>query len=514
MQFKNQLLGLALSLLTFGCVDFNNLGEAKLPDYQAEFAVPLVNSRLTMADILDVNQTVGSLEVDVDGTIQLIYRGAVLNRQSSEVLEPLRSSFPPVIPIFSKNLRLPLSLFNGLDLDQLIFKAGNFSYYLENGNNQAMQVDFEFTSLVKEDGTPLKFSVDLSANEGTGSRPFATNETDPIDLTDYRLIPDNNEIVLSYRAQNSEGAALNASNFVIGLSDLDFSYIEGYLGQLEIPGGRDTVNIDFFENYTNGEIYFDEPQVSFFIDNAFGVPTRAVINDFFVETLDGTILPVVSPLIDSGVDFPFPGLNQVGQRANGEVLVNRDNSNMDTLLSANPIRVIYDVDALINPEANTDISGFVTDSSFFDVQMEVRLPLLGRADAFRATDTLDFDLGNIENINSASFKIITENELGVDVGLQVYFLDEQENPIDSLFLESSPIIKGAIVDASGVPIVSESVTTFVDFDQTRIEKVEGAPLMVLEARFSTETNGQQSVRIQNTQGLIVRIGAILGVSND
>ncbi|GAB5552617.1 MAG: hypothetical protein Sapg2KO_22080 [Saprospiraceae bacterium] len=514
MQLKNQLLGLTLSLLTIGCVDFNSLGDAKLPDYQAEFAVPLVNSRLTIADILDVNQTIGSLEVGADNTLQLIYRGDVLKRQSNEILEQFQSSFPPFIPVFSKDLRLPLNLLNGLELDQLIFKAGGFTYYLENENDQGLQIDFEFSSLIHEDGTPLQFSLNLDAYTGTGAKPFATNQSEPIDLTAYRLVPEDNEIVLKYSAQSSEGEALNASNFVIGLNDLDFSYIEGYLGQLEIPGGRDTVNIDFFENYTNGEIYFDEPQVSFFIDNSFGVPTRALVKEFFVETLSGAQLPVMSPLIDAGVDFPFPTLDQIGQIAKGEVLVNNSNSNIDTLLSANPIRVIYDVDALINPEADSDIAGFVTDSSFFDVQMEVRLPLLGRAEGFRATDTLSFDLGNTGNINSAEFKIITENELGVDVGLQVYFLDDQKNPIDSLFLENSAIIKGATVDDSGVPIASESVTTFVDFDQSRVEKVEDAPFMVLEARFSTETNAQQSVRIQNTQGVTIRIGAILGLSND
>ncbi|MEM6380561.1 MAG: hypothetical protein AAF705_20420, partial [Bacteroidota bacterium] len=420
MQLKNQLLGLALLLITFGCVDFNSLEDAKLPEYQAEFAVPLVNSRITMEDILEADPSIGTLEVNSDGTIQLVYSGAILSRQSSEVLEQFQASFPPFIPIISKTQRIPLSLINNLDLEQLIFKAGSFSYYLENANDQSMQVNFEFTSLVSVDGTPLRFSVNLNADDETGMRPFATNQGAPIDLSGYRLVPDGNDIVIQYTAEAPDGTPLNASNFAIGLSNLDFSYVEGYLGQVPFRGGRDSVNIDFFENYTNGTIYFAEPSVRFFIENSFGVPTRAVVNDFFVETLNGNQLQVESPLIESGVDFPFPTLNQIGETATGEVLVNSSNSNIDTLLSAQPIRVVYDVDALINPEADPNITGFITDSSFFNVQMEVALPLLGRASNFQATDTVDFDLGDIEAIDSAEFKIITENELGVDVAIQAY----------------------------------------------------------------------------------------------
>lgn len=514
MQFKNQLLLLALLLLTFGCVDLDSLEDAKLPAYQAEFAVPLVNSRLTIEDLLAVDQSIGEVEIGGDGTIQLIYRGGILNRQSSEVLEDFQASFPPFIPITSKSQRIPLSLINNLDLDQLIFKAGAFSYYLENANDQAIQVNFEFTSLINEEGTPLRFSVSLDANDGGGMRPFSTNQEAPLDLSKYRLVPDNNEIVLQYTAQAPDGTPLNATNFAIGLSELDFSYVEGYLGQVPFPGGRDTVTIDFFETYTNGEIYFADPSVRFFIDNSFGVPTRAVVNDFFVETLSGSQLLVESPLIESGVEFPFPTLQQIGQTAKGEVLVDGNSSNIDSLLSAQPIRVIYDVDALINPEANPNISGFLTDSSFFNVQMEVLIPLLGRADGFRATDTIDFDIGDIEGVNTAEFKIITENELGVDVSVQAYFLDDQKNIIDSLFTDLIPLIKGASVDGNGVPTTTTSVTTFVGFEAARIEKIRQAPFLVIEAQFSTETNGQQSVRIQNTQGISIRIGAILGISND
>lgn len=514
MQLKNQLLGLALTLLTFGCIDFNSLEDAKLPNYDAVFAVPLVNSRLTMEDILEVESSIGSLEVGADGTIQLVYRGDILNRQSEEVLIEFTSSFPPAFPIFSKEQRLPLSLLNGLDLDQLTFKAGDFSYYLENTNDRTMSLNFEFTSLVNEEGSPLIFSANLNPNDGTSNRPFASNQDDPIDLSGYRLIPEDNEIVVRYTAQAPDGTALNANNFIIGLSKLEFSYVEGYLGQVEFTGGRDTVEIDFFENNAADGIFFAEPQVRFFIENAFGVPTRALVNEFFVETLNGDQLAVESPLVETGVDFPFPTLSQIGETAFGEVLVDNSNSNIDTLLSAQPIRVIYDVDALINPTSNPDILGFLTDSSFFNVQMEVILPLLGSADDFIAMDTLDFDLGNIENIDSAEFKIVTDNELGVDVAVQAYFLDAQKNVLDSLFTGLVPIIKGATVDEAGIPVNIESLTTFVNYDQARIEKIEQATYLVLQAQFSTESNGQQSVRIQNTQGLNVRIGAILGVSND
>jgi hypothetical protein len=174
MQKKIQLLSLLILFGLSSCVDFTSLEDAEIPDYEAEFAVPLINSRVTIQDMIDANTSPEELRIDEDGTLRFIYQGAEIRRSGQEVFQQLTADFPPFIPVPLPETRVPLSIINGIDLDRLDFKAGAFTYTFQNPNAEKVFVNFEFTSLQKE-GTPLQFMVEVPAFSGSVGNENASN---------------------------------------------------------------------------------------------------------------------------------------------------------------------------------------------------------------------------------------------------------------------------------------------------------------------------------------------------
>ena len=513
MQLKNQIFSVLLLLGLSGCIDLADLSDAQVPDYEAEFALPLINSRVTIKDILDNDGSIDQLMVDLDGTLRFQYQGTEIRREGAEVFEQLTGDFPPVFPVLLPETRFPLSLISDIELDRLDFKGGQLVYYFENSNPENLSVEFEFSSL-QQGGAPLRVTAEVPAFSGVGLLPAVTNRDGPIDLSTYQLLPDDNEIVLRYAAKNAGGQDRLLANFVIQIQNPSFSYAEGYLGQFVIEGVEDAVGIDFVERYAASNIQFADPRAMLFVEHSFGVPIQAQINEFIVQNANGTEQEVESTQIDQGLSFSYPGLDEVGTMVSEIFTFDKNNSNILALFAGNPVSMIYDVDALVNPEANPDLVGFITDSSYYTLQLMVDLPLFGSADDYVLRDTLEFNLREEDEIERASFKIIAENELGVDATVQVHFLDAQGSLIETLFIDRQLIAQAALVDDTGLATSPAVTTTFVETDAVRSERIRQASQMALEIGFSTETNRPNPVRILEQQGLRVKMGAIVTVRSN
>ncbi|MFK7931938.1 MAG: hypothetical protein AB8G22_00420, partial [Saprospiraceae bacterium] len=271
-----------------------------------------------------------------------------------------------------------------------------------------------------------------------------------------------------------------------------------------------TIAIDFFENWQDGRVFFEEPTINIRIDNSFGIPTRSVVNAFEVMSATGETIALTSPVLEEGIDFNFPTLNEIGETKTTLFSFTNENSNIARVLGSAPIAVIYDVDAATNPDAETMVSGFVTDSSKFSVNVEVDLPLYGNADGFIVTDTFALDFGDIDEVVTAEFKVVTENDLGLDVELQAYFVDNAGNILDSLFKEKTLIVQGAPVDNEGVSTDRTSTTEFINFSADQFARVLNSTQLLVRSNFSTIDNGTTSVKVFATDVVDLRIGLKVG----
>lgn len=504
---KHFLLFCLLILLGTACSKLNNLEDWEVSNFQPEVAFPLVNSSTTLQEILSSVEDLSSIVVDPNGGISFRYIGDIITRTSDEIFGTLTSALPPLVPVLSKKMPLPFNLPNGVKIARVDLKRGEFSYYVENPNAEPISLTLTMPQLLK-DGQPYTFSTEIAGYSGSGARPSATNQLNPASLVGYTFLPKNDTVYIEYEAKTPAGASVNAGLFLVRITNIQFSYAEGFFGSLLYEGGRDTVKIDFFENYIKGDIYFADPKVSFFLENSFGIPARSIVRDFKVFTVDGRQLGIESVFLRNGIEFPYPRINEVGQTKRDTFTFDKTNSNVDVLFSSGPTAVAYDVDAFTNPEGNTGQKGFITDKSFYRVQVEVELPLYGSVSNFVAQDIYNIDLEQYGKIKELEFKVVADNEMPLDIAMQGYFTSSTGQVLDSLFQGAAQLIPGAKTNAQGISTIPGNKTTTVKFEEIRFARIRTAKKLRIEAYISTQnSNPGKSVRVLANQKVNIKMGA-------
>ena len=221
-------------------------------------------------------------------------------------------------------------------------------------------------------------------------------------------------------------------NFVI----LNILLVQGYFDQYEFDLPSNSILINLFETAVAGSLHIEDPKINLKITNSFGVPIEMVAENLTAETMSEGPMAVYTDL-DNGIAFNYPTVMEVGQSRVTNVGVNKDNSNLSEIISSSPTQLNYELAAISNPASDPNIKGFVLDTSRFDVDVEMELPVYLSASDFAVEEVSEFDASFFEDIERAEFKLITENGLPIEAGVQVYFLDENNFILDSLFNTSS-----------------------------------------------------------------------------
>lgn len=496
----------ALLLLFSACQKVEDLADAEVISGDAEFAIPLVTATTKVEDLVDNFDDLTFLEIDPDGVIRLRYIGDVLTQTADTFLIAARDSVPPLIPIIDTVFQLPFSSPNQLEVDKAIYKRGRVSVAVQSDHVGPVDLTVSLPQATK-DGQPLTIHFPF---EGPTESPFfdiifSENEGIYVDMPGYVLEPVDGDIFLKYDARDINGERLILDTILLYSEDIYFGYLEGFLGQSTHRGSQDTIEIDFFDNWIQGDVYFEEPEIFINIENSFGMPARSSIDTFDILTADGLRKKLVSTFIDdTGIDFPYP--TEVGEVATKTFAFNKDNSNIDEVLGSRPIALDYKVDAIMNPDQNTDIRGFITDSSYYNIQVEVDLPLYARASGFAVTDTFEVDFSDYNDAKKAELKIISDNGMPLDIDAQIYFLNSEKEAVDSLFLRPEKIVAAAPVDNTGNVIAPTTETFLVPINENQFNRIRSATLLALQTNFSTSGGGNISVRAEAGQELNVRMG--------
>ena len=493
----------AFGLLFFGCQDLTDLDGVEVVNTDAEFAVPLLDADLSLTNLLENFDKYTFVEVDSDGFITLRYQGDIITQTSEDIFGSIADllSIPLIIdePIDT----LPFSAPDQLEIDEMDVKSGRIAYTLTHSETEDVTVAIRFPQVLR-DGAPITTTTVVPYD---GDAPSSTPQPFPfVDIAGARIEPLDGKLLVEHTATLPDGTVIELDQFIMQIQDFKFFYAEGYLGSEPYDAARDTIPIEFFENWTRGNIYFEDPVIDIIITNSFGIPTQSVVEIFRVISADGSRLDLESVFIDQGFPFNYPELDEVGESKTTVFRFDKTNSNIDEVLSANPIALEYDVNALTNPTTDPTIRGFLTDSSFYRVTVDVELPLFGRASDFAVTDTFEVSFSDYEEVESVEFKLVTENELPVGIDLQAYFVDAQGTVLDSLLTNTDRLIVAADVDPDGEPTGEVRNETFIPFDRAAFELVKTADRILLEAAFSTTADGTESVKVYTDDALRIGLG--------
>lgn len=491
---------LVLSIL-LSCNKLDDLSESGPQNSDPEFAIPLFSGKTNITEALDHFGTQDYISIGQDGLITLNFKGDLLTKKANEIWD-LFTTIP--FGLNDSTFALPLSDNQNLDVEKIFYKSGQLSALVQSTVPEDVTVRL-YVPQLKNNGVQFEKTIQLKYN---GILPVL-GKIDSIPIAGYELSSDNDTVYIKQETITASGKKTNA--IIYGaLTNLQFSYVQGYWGREVVDLQRDTINIDLFENWRQGTVYFEDPTIKINVINSFGVPTRSDIKTMKVFTVKNDILDVESPIITNGINFDYPTLSEVGQSKITSFSFDNKNSNITQLLGSGPKAFDYDIDFIANPDNNINIKGFMTDSSYFKFQTEVTLPFYGKAIQFDGRDTFDFDFSKFsENAKSAELKLITENGIPLGAEIQAYFLDKDNKVVDSLFTDKKQIIGPAPVDnLTGFPTANTfaKVVTYIPMDEAKFAKLITAKRIATKALFSTSNNGQTAVKIAANQDIYIRMG--------
>ena len=490
------LLAAVTTAIFFSNCRVNPFDDIKTDNLNQEWAIPLVDTKKSFGDIIDGFDPKAFIQIGTDSTVVLRYKGNFIAQSSLDIF----SQFKDVtFPILDSTMTVPFTLPSGVHIDYVDVKKGSLRWGFA-APPEPLNVTISIPQLTKN-GQPFRRNFNLSGIS-----------LDAIDMAGWRLSAQNDSIYIQTTARKiSNGQPFNLKNGgIFQIQNFEFTFAKGYFGQGIFDGPQDSITIDFFDKWKNGSVYFDNPRMIITLDNSFGVPVRSIMKQGEVVTLDGQRLPLQSPLT-AGVDINYPSMNEIGKSKRTVVVFDKSNSNIAQIMSSNPVAIQYDIDGLMNPDQNTNISGFMTDSSKFELQVEVEVPMIGKAKSFEVNDTFPINLVQATDVTQAEFKVITDNGMPIDLSLQGYFANANGSIIDSMYAAKSPILRGAPVNNLGLPTGITTTENFITLNADKLKKVRGATKLIVRYAFSTTNNGTVPVKLISTQNVRVRIGVKFGL---
>ncbi len=497
-------------------------------------AAPLVHTRLTMNDILALDFTQGTLQVDATKFVSLVYKGELLSLSGSEIIQFPDQNFqtsqgltaPQVTQLiggsvtinFSQNLSFNSP--NDSRVDSLFLKAGNLNLNLISDFQHSGNLTISIPAATKN-GTSFNQSLPISY---VNSVPVLSSTS--VDLTGYKFnmtasTPNYNAFLINFTLTlNSSSAPVTGSETVtIGMQmlSLEFQKMFGYIGTALLSPEPDTVSINIFNNSIGGgrfSIY--NPTLKIDISNSIGVPVQL----YFTKLIGyhPLTIPTEYPFLGTGIPLSSnplvigsPTIAQIGQTiATPTMILDTGTSNIRSIIDKSPPYVVYSLLSQSNPFGTTN--NFILDTSRFKVDVEIDLPLEGTAYGFVVQDTVDnYTLESSEMVQDFTLRTYVKNGFPCEVKIQVYFADENYNVIDSLMTSTDPstriILPAANVNSEGRAINAIEKTTDVTMSIERVAQLNRMKYLIVRGEGSSTNSGGTRVKIYSDYSIDLRMGA-------
>ncbi len=481
-----QLASFCVLFAMVSCVDESNYSIDSLTVNPA-VAIPLTYGDLSIKDIIKDTDSI-YVKIYPDDLVYLAYSETLISQDIRNLFsipdKTINQSIaipPGTIPPHPKDIRSD-SLVEVVDfnlspeqLSEVDFKAGTISYsaaLLPASSGLLFEINLVSTDLVSKK-TGKAFNV-------------TTSNSGAVPLSDYIVKLNKNKfnlklVLVLKQSTTSKVIAPNTSVAVnFKMAGMNFNYIKGFLGDRSVNLQATSLQLGAFgSSLAKANLSFAQPIVKLTIVNDYGVPVQGTFIKLEARKT-GAFLPFqISPTSP----FTLASPSVLGNSAATNISV----TNAKALLDFGPTEFYYQFNARINP-AITNGSNFLADTSKLRIKLDTEIPLYGKASNIILTDTLKFDLSNIDEsqIDQASLKVHIQNELPLDGKIQFYLTDDKFQIIDSLLATSqTDLVKGSTVTSSGdlqaMGIVDEEVL----LEDAKINKLFIAKSIIIKSQMNT-----------------------------
>jgi len=542
---------LVLAIMVASCIlpsctkdnfDMDRLGgEVK---YDGSFAVPLVYSDVSFAQILGILDTTVALQENDEGYLSMFYHSYVESKKVQDLLNFGEVSYSKNISIgdftskgtrdmslqYSTEENISFTLRNEntdndeAEIDSLVLNSATLTYRLSSTFGLSSKFVVEFPS-VRKNGVPFRDSITIG---GSNQNEFRTVSLAgyTIDMTTtsrhFNEIPIKILVDLYYN-----GAPPTGGSFSVDVRFGDFNYkgMYGYFGYNELLIKSDTINITMFKqnpkyDWEHASFYFKKPRLTVTYWNSYGVPSEFFFTelDAYMQRNDVTwdMNSIIKPNFPLSEDNPFVMNHSLrpGFEAEGVVSVDSSNSYLDQIIPNRPTWFHFNAKAVTNYPGSAHTRNFIDENSRVRSKIEVEIPLYGHLYNFTYRDTADIDInsyvGNLP-ISRMAVNLNIKNNMPVAAKAQFYFVDENYNVLDSLIKTPDlMVLEAAEVDAYGNLMTSEPVNTptRIEMTNSQISNLKNSRHLLIKITSNTagDSQGGENVKLFRDYGFKLNIG--------
>lgn len=461
------------------------------PQWEPSFATPILNTQFSMNDVLEKLDSSSYVQTNSAGLLSIVYEDQFTTESNGPLFE-----FPDVlVPMFdtTQQIGFPIEGITALGIKQGIL---NYSFESVGIGAQELVVQIPEAS---QNGAAYEKIVSFNA-PGT----FAGS----LDLSGYDLDLASEKMTFKYFARPAGSNERNIlPNFYFEITDLEYRQVNGYMGNQDLELGADSMNLDLFDKLGEGSLRFNDPRISIRLQNSYGVPIEVHANAFSIITENGNIALDHSGL-SNGILLNYPKMGQEGSFASTDIEINKENSNLDDLLSSKPTGLTYDLSATLHPEEDSSKVGFVLDNSGFDLGLSIEIPLDLQLNDISFEQDLGIEMERIDQVESAILTLITDNGFPLELVMQAYFLDEQGVAQDSLFDGPAQLLSAASVDQNGRVNESTSNSLDIELSPERWYHLQNSTEIRVKAEIASTNQGTVPVKFYDDYTLGIKLGIL------
>ncbi|MEG1499079.1 MAG: hypothetical protein RSA02_04955 [Bacteroidales bacterium] len=514
------IIAASLSTACFRKEDFDMGMLAKEQDVSYDLAVPMMDTRLTIENLMDMD---GGLFVpDQDGLVHLIYAqpnvfvyevGKLITVPNLSVLSISTGNIPyckvdSVIKIERRDtLFYPI---NGLPVDarieEIILDTAFLNLEVNNTLGIPLEVAFQVDNMRDASRNPIKFQYTIPAK----GRLMEHLLLKQISLMIQGGVEDPPKIIVSTSIVAHLDQASNVfPNFQYGsvsakasIQKMLYNSIKGYLGKypLQVAG---VVDVPGLANITIQRFKFYKADLRM-ITGLFGLSCPLRINNATVMALFKGLASRSIPLMPKDYDVPYPLPTDVPMNKVSEIF-----TPIQDLLQNLPYQFRYNLQGSLNPEENGNITNVMQRNSKIAFDLICDVPLWLSAENYVLSDTIKFGpIKEVSMIHRFEIKALITNAFPIDAIVSLSFLNAKNQVLFNL-LDLDTIAGGEVGPAPDLHVIKPHTSTIATvLDSLEVAQLAETSQIILKARLDSKNKKEVKIYTNEQEGYIqAKMGA-------
>ncbi len=524
---------LFVGVLLVSCADYDQFSDLEIESFSPEFGFPLINSKVSLEELLNIQAETDLSVIEVVNDNLIVKYAQGVNFEPVLILpsKTIHHSLPVLPHSFDVFFEDYAILGSDSEMKKLYLKEGTISVLFTKDFNEDVSISVRLPKLIKDGETAFfeaNWENDSNSSEHLIDLAGSSMELFRVEGADTLY----NSITYEIEISSDGGASGTLDVYIV----IDSPRYEKMIGKIEFTGEIDEIDLQFdLLGSVTGDpyLFLENAFLELGIGTSFGIPFSLLLDTLIFENADDDIFFLANdddlpPEGESWDHFLIGEKNYPGYAETDEMYavtnlrLNNDNSNMDSLFAFLPNRLkMSGAYALgdFNPDdpVASPHDFFVLDTSSVYIGTRLEIPFSGVA----MDMTLEYpipleswpDLEDDDMIQDFEIimKTITQNNFPLTFSLQVDFLDDDGNILESLFDTENiqKIIDSPDVDANGDPVGFSELSFDVAMTKDKFNRISSATEANMAFRVVSPGATDRTVNLRPSQFIGIQMSLFI-----